>query len=236
MQKRDYIYLGIITILGIVVLVQGFNKKTQNIPNNTYNYKTDTTYLKKEYKELREEIKTLKKGLEGMVKTPPKNIYYYNTTQVTNPIDKIPDSLVYIVPKTNEKIVIADNYIKNFPKADKLIDFTLTREQLVMGLVDISGVVKQKDWPIYLDRYDYYWYGNSLHNIKREKEYKYSDPDIWKKLYINAGYDYIQQRAQVGIDYGVEIGRFKIQAGANLTIDKIPEMYGTTTIHYRLFK
>ena len=79
------------------------------------------------------------KWVKDYSKTPPTVIYNY-TTETSGTVEKIPDSIIVILDSLKERIAISDNYIKNFPKNDKLIDFTLDDKNLDITTLSIDGV------------------------------------------------------------------------------------------------
>lgn len=237
MVKTNTIYLGIIGLLVIALILRGCGDKPVIVDH--YNYVTDTTYSSRQYKELFKQIAGLE---EKLSKTPPKEIIYYPTPDPSNVIiEKIPDSLlVYIVDLKNEndslRIVISDKYIKNYPRADKLIDFKLTQEAFDITSLDIKGDIKTGNYPLYLDTYDYYWKENSLHHIKRDKPNKIKIPNQWDQLYVNAGYDFIVQSPTLKIDYSKTFGRFRVGTTGQIYIEENPNLRADIVLGYRLLK
>lgn len=235
-MKKDIFYIACIGVLAIA-LVYTYTGEPKINKVKDYVYKTDTIYSNQKFEEVIKRLDKLEKV--QLEKTPPKEIIYYPN----NPdsldkviIEKIPDSLVVYISQLEKSLAIADNYIKNYPSADKLIDFQLSFDNLDISTVDIQGNKKKQDFPLYLDRYNYIWSENELNKYTRKSKITLNNNDTWKKLYFYTGYDYIHSSPKFEMDYQVDFGRFRIKVDSDLLIQTNPELNGSIGLGYRLIK
>lgn len=238
MQKSSIFLLAIIGLLVLILMVERCGDKPEPINENVYNtYTTDTTHFNRAYRTLLEEVKGLEERLE---ETPPTEVRYYTTP---NPemvtIEKIPDSILVYIGELEERleIAISDKYIKNYPNADKLVDFQLTRDLFDITTLTIAGETKESRTPLYLDQYNYYWDNNTLYHERREKPYTPPNQNVWNQLYIEPGYDLLHQAPRLGLEYDVKMGRFKISTETyTLFHTNGTQLYGNAKLGYRLLK
>lgn len=236
MYKKDKYYLIIISILVITLIIfKGCEKPQQ--PINHYTYTTDTLYHAKKYEALLTKFSSVQKDLKKLKETPPKTINYYTTPNPeTITIEKVPDSLILYIEDLKEKIAISDKYIKNYPKNDKLIDFQLTRDSLDIATLTIKGDTKKQTFPMYLDNYNYFWAENRLLRKDRKSIYKYKDPNKWNQLFFKVGYDLLYFSPNLGLDYHIDLGRFRLQAESNMLIISETPFTFNINLGYRLLK
>lgn len=238
MEKNTNIYIVIIGLLLLVIILKDCTARRPVVIDNKYNYTTDTVYSKKQYEDMVKRIKGLEKILR---ETPPKKVVYY---PVDNPgstiIEKIPDSLlVYITDLTREndslRVAISDKYIKNYPTASKLINFKLTLDNMDITTLDINGQLAEANYPLYLNQYEYYWVDNTLkHNEVPQKKVK--TPNQWNQLYFNGGYDFLNNKPLIGVDYYKTFYKFRLGAEANITVEPDPQLRTQLKLGYRLFR
>lgn len=233
MKNSHTFYLAIIGLLALALLTRGSGKVTHK--QDVYNtYETDTTFSKKVYKDIVSRIDGLEKKLE---ETPPREIIYYPSDPEEMIIEKIPDSILVYIGELEEKVAISDDYIKNFPRAHKLVDFRMTREKLDITTVALDGQVSQRNYPLALNEYDYYWANNSLKHIDSDSPYKETKWGGLKDLYLNIGYEFLQGAPLLGVDYQLKYNGFKLSTQASSIIN--PEgikLRGDIKLGYRLFK
>lgn len=226
--------IGIIILLVLYILIDKHLSKPINI-ENPYTHLPDTVYVESDYKT---EVQKLKEAIDKLSNTPPKVIYHYEKPYDSiTVIEKIPDSLLLYIGELQERIAISDQYIKNFPKNSKLVDFKLHMEDLNIGLLDIEGNLTKSQYSLFLTHYEYYWEDNQLKHRLRDKPYKFKANDRWKQLFINAGYDYTSREFKTGIDYNLYfLDRFRVRTNFDVTIESNPEFYGTIDLGFRLLK
>lgn len=231
---RDTIFVILIGILIIAAIIKGCkgDEKDKVINNNPYIYKTDTIKSTENFKELYD--KMVKKLDEKSNVTPTKTVIYYQTPNPKNiSIEKIPDSLLVYIDSLKNKIAISDAYIKNFPKNDKLITMGLEKNNLNITTLDIEGKTKTQEYPLYLDKFGYQWYDNSLHHyeVKQRKDLK----NVFNQFYIYGGYNVISKTPNLGAEYFILLKRFKLGANANVTFEKQSMTNFGFTLGYRVF-
>lgn len=236
MNNSHIFYLAIIGLLVLALLMRGGEKVTHK--QDIYQtYTTDTIFSKKVYQDILSRID----GLEEKLKeTPPKEVIYYpeyDTIEKPVIVERVPDSILLYIGALKEKISISDKFFKNFPKAHKLVDFQLTRENFNVSTVDLGGNVIQRKYPLALNEYDYYWANNTLRHLEAEDPYSPSKWGSFNELYLNLGYEVIQSAPLLGVDYQLRYSKFKLSTQANsiITPDGI-KLRGDVKLGYRLFK
>lgn len=235
MQRKDLYYVICIGLLLIALFVRGCNNKpnTESVTQKTaYKYITDTIEVDKGFEEKYNEMLYLYKKAK---QTPPLTVTYYKTLDPENIyIEKIPDSILLKIDSLEQRILISNKYLKNFPKADKLISFDLQKDSLKITTLNISGQTIKKDYPLYFNLFKYSWYDNELHNIKT-KDLTKTKKNILNQLYLNGGYDFINQKPTIGGEYFILLSRFKIEAISEFTIEPTPKLSAGAKLGYRLF-
>ena len=231
---RDTFFVITIAILVIALLIKscGNDRQVVTQTKNLYKYKTDTVYVNSEYKGKYENLVKYY-SRKGKV-TPPKTVTIWkqgNTEYIT--LEKVPDSILVHIDSLNHKLAISDQYIKNFPKNDKLVNFGLKLDSLNITTISIDGVTKTKDYPLYLDKFGYQWYDNELHhyNVKQKSKLK----NKLNQFYINGGYDFYYQRPTIGAEYFIIMDKFKLGANSNLIIQPETKINLGLNLGYRLF-
>lgn len=225
-----------IILLLVIALITGECSGTQE-PKMVYEYVTDTIEVKSEYKGRYEKLlKQFEK--EKLTTTPPKKVIEYLPSKLEYiEIEKIPDSILVLVDSLKgeiHRLVISDNYIKNFPENDKLITFSLTEKDLDITTVDIKGDIREKNYPLYLDRYEYIWLDNELKHNTRENQKK-PNKQPFSETYINAGYEFIGKVPTLSIEQDFNISRFKLGIDANVLLRQSDNIYLGAKLGYRLF-
>ena len=230
---KDLFLLIVIGILSIALMFKQCSEpqvitKTKDV----YKYKTDTVYVNNGYKEKYDEIVKLYNKKSKV--TPPKTVTIYKDSKPNDiVIYKIPDSLSLQIATLKRRINIADNYIKNFPKNDKLIDFKLIKDSLNITTLNIDGITSKKEYPLYLDLYGYSWYDNELHNFKVKNNV--INKNRFNQMYLYTGYDLLKQSPALGLEYYLIINKFKVGANSMLLINKDSNFVLSINIGYRLF-
>lgn len=242
--KKDYTYLLFILVLLLVLVITQCSDNRGKKDVRNYDYKTDTIYSSNKFKDLETMIEELGKKVK---ETPPREVVYYKTDNPKNVvIEKIPDSLILYIGDLkdslnkikSERVSISDKYIKNYPEAGKLINFTLNIDSLNLALLNIDGNIEELKYPLYLDKYNYYWSDDKLVYVDRKnKPDLLKDNTRWKNLYINVGYEFIYLKPTFDITYDIKLGRFKLGLESGLVYyDKDPLFFTKAKLGFRLLK
>jgi hypothetical protein len=227
MKSREYFFIALIILLGIIIYFKGCGDNNVE-PKVEYKYKTE--YVKVEVPfEVIKGIKT---------KTPPKMVIKWKKLPVPYKVEVIPDSLKLLIKNLEDSlnsVLIDKSFLTHFPKASKLISFNLKYDTLNITTLNINGETKSNIYPMDFDNYKYQWYDNKLHH---EDYDKVSDKnfDRWKQLYLQGGYDFIQQAPLIDLNYNISIKRVKVSAGTTMHLTTDPFITGTAKIWFRLFK
>lgn len=176
-MKNILITILIITIIGLTVHTYLNNDKITE-PGIEYKYITDTITDSIPY--------PVPKPYKVLV--PPKTVVEY----ITDPsqLDSIKVLLSekdIIITSLQDSIYISQNFLKLFPPNPKLIGLGLSMDSLSLGLLNISGQISKKIWPLYLEKYNYKWDHQNGLSLKPTK-IKYKTPVGY---YIGGGMDFM---------------------------------------------
>lgn len=155
-MKKSLI-ISLITIIAGLIIWDSFIRKYP-IPDPViiidYQYDTDTIW--------RDTLYLI--GDPYPVPTPPRTIIRYEMDSVALNYFKLTISKQNIyIASLLDTISIHQNYIKQFPKNPKLLELSLIKDSLSLGLLQIFGRAEKKNWPINLNRFNYRWdYVNGL--------------------------------------------------------------------------
>lgn len=237
MKKSEKISWAIAGLLLIALLVEIFARKTPTIPENPYaEVRTDTIFVGRDYSK---QFNRLQKQIDDLKSTPPTQVIYYKPEKTPPAVitqERIPDSLILYIADLKERLAISESFITQYPKASKLISGSLTRNNFKLALLQTDGLVKEQEFDIYLDGYNYYWSNNELRHEKRKRPYKYKDPARWKQLYLNFGRDFLEKQNILSLDYQLLLNRIRIRSELDLILQKNTTLRNKVTLGYRLFK
>lgn len=230
MNSRDKYFLGIIGLLILIIILRGCGDK----PNPTkpdYKYITDTLYVDKPY----QVIKTVTKI------TPPKTIIKWKRDTVTQwkikyPQDSSSSTLTLNTPDSSQQIKIDEAFLTQYPGNSKLINADLSLDSFKITTLNIQGQIQTEIYPMYYDRYQYQWYDNKLHREKIKPK-KVKDPDRFKQLYVNVGYELLSASPFIGVDYQITLlKKLRFTANTQIDLQTIPTLRVEGKIGYRLTK
>ena len=227
MKKKDIFFLSVILILIIVIILKGCGGNNGD-GKITYKYKTDTLKVEVPY-EVEVEVEKV---------TPPKLVIKWKDRPVPYEVQVVPDSLKLLIKNLEDSlqsVLIDKKFLTNFPKASKLINFDLKFDTLNITTLDIAGETESNIYPMDFDNYKYQWYDNALHHEDFKKK-KPKDKTKWKQLYMDGGYDFIQQSPLLGINYNVKFSRVRVSAGTTMHLQPVPIITGTAKVGFRLLK
>lgn len=200
-----------------------------------YNY---TTQVIKSDKDYDEEINKLLCEIEDLRNTPPKKVIKYKVKDSISIIYQIPDSLVVYIEKLKDSIKIHKDYIRNYPRANKLITFELGKDNINLGLLSIDGNLTKQFYPLYLDQYNYIYEDNILKHFPKENKLTLTPKRNidFTNLHLMFGYDFFIKDPYTSINYSLDMGRFRFNSELGLTINKSPSMAYKVLFGYRLLK
>lgn len=142
--------LIIILLSGILVWALFFRKVPTPDPivSISYQYKTDTVWKDTLYVP----------GKPYPVPTPPKYITkYISDTALINALRiQLSESQV-IITGLKDSIAISKNYLKQYPRNPKLIAFNIKKDTMALGLLQITGQVEEREWPVDFTAWNYNW-------------------------------------------------------------------------------
>lgn len=225
-DSRIYL-LAIIGILLIIIWYSGCNNKP--IPGKLeYKYKTDAIYGDQPFKP----------STNIKEKTKPLILIEWKKVRVPYKVEVIPDSLKLLIRNLEDSlasIIIDKEFLTNFPKASKLINFDLFHDTLNITLMGIDGKTKSHIYPMDFHNYKYQWYDNELHH----KESKYKDKKDnakFKQLYLDGGYDFFNQSPLLDMNYQINMGRLRLTASSGMYINSNPQLNAQLKMGIRLLR
>jgi hypothetical protein len=234
MRNVHIFYVLVITILLIVIGIKSCDKdNTKDLSD--YKYKTDTVQIDKDYQSQYNKLMKEYSKMKRMKETPPKTVKEYITKEIKGNVVKVPDSIIVYIDSTKKKTSIADNYIKSFVDKDKLINFKLVKDSFNLSTIAIDGKTITREYPLFLEKYDYYWYDNTLHHLPTKKKFSEKVKGKFNNMYINGGYDFMQKSPTIGAEYFIPLGKFKIGTDATLYIQQNPQINLNLKLGYRVF-
>ena len=221
----------IITIIILVLIIflkdcKGKDDDSEVDIETVYLYKTDSIYKEKYFK--------LKKEFDN--KTPPKEVVIWKPglTKIDT-MYIVPNDIIFYIEGLEESIRVSKQFLAQYPHNHKLIEFNLKRDSLDITTLDKEANMVTKKYPLYLNHFKYRWVKNELsHDEISYKENK--DKLKWDELYFNYGFRVESSKHNLGFEYNLRPGRFKVDLESNFTIEQNPKLYINAKIGYRLFK
>jgi len=177
-MKNTFIILLILAIIGLIVWDIFFRKDPPQETVVNYEYVTDTVYVDIPY-----EVIKYKKIL-----TPPQTIKIYeiDSTAIKDLEWMIFDQEL-LIEGYKQTIALHENYIKQYPTNPKLIAMVLGRDSLSLALLQITGQVVERSWPLDLNWFKYNWNYNS--NLTRHPTKPPPIEDSFIQFFVGGGVD-----------------------------------------------
>lgn len=173
-------------------------------------------------------------------KVIPKTITYWDTVYVPT-IEYINykpgDKDVVIKDKDKPEIVYDTRFLTLYPNNPKLIQFKLIKDYLDIDLLNTDGNITSTRYPIFLDNVEYQWIDNQLNQSPfKSTKNKLSNNIRFKGLYTNVGYDLYSKLPTTGLEYNIELYRFKLDGEINTTFNNTNPLSAQVKIGYRIIK
>lgn len=228
---RTFLIIGFISIALLIINNHCNCKKPISPidPETVYIYETDSIY-KDKYFELKKELDK---------KTQPKTVIIYKEAEPRiDSVKFIPGELVLYIKGLEEEIIIKDGFLSQYPHNDKLITFDLDLDNLSITTLNKDAKTITKEYPLYLYNFKYQWRDNELFGeIIKDRTPFNKEKTQWNNLFLNTGYDFmIYEKPNLGLEYNLDLGRFKFDTEINTTISDKPQLYFNSKIGYRLLR
>lgn len=237
-NKRPTWYIWIIVGIVLGVLAMVLLNKCGNGPNKETVYKTDTLY---------QEI-LVHDTTKVTVEVPPKKVIIYKPGVWDPERVLHVDSSFYdkwwvdtsglevgteegmqhwdqVKPEdypTNESVFDRlgklSSYQRSYPFASKFLEARFKRDSLSLIVLDTSGTIIERNWPVFYDRYGYVldWRG-ALNKYDLQNPGKVDKPktplsfrSIWTQGYVDASYSLVHGGLVTSADYLVGYKNFGI--------------------------
>lgn len=225
MGKNIYILLLLLTIGGLLTWYFFFRKDPVPEQVISYQYVTDTVYVDKPY-----EV-----PVPYSVPTPPRTITVYkvDTAAVEN-LKLILHQRELRIAGLLDTISLHQNYLKQYPSNPKLVGLSLSRDTLNLGLLQISGQIEERSWPIDLNAWAYNWNFNSDLSRHATQPPPIKKPELFQ-LFVGGGADLLAPSPYGSLRAEFHIKKFRIYSDANLLF-KIPEASNVRIgLEYRIY-
>lgn len=224
-NKVINIILLLVIIVGVIYFKWFYKPEPEHILDPNIQWKTDTLKVPTPY--------PVPKPYP--VKVPPRIVKVFETdTSLIDSLKLLLSEDSILINGLESQISIHKNYLKQFPHNPKLIQLGLQFDTLSLVLLDVSGVVSEKSYPLFTEFYNYQWLDNNF----TRKDNKRKPPQ--SKTYLNykagLGYDilyltpYLQGEVSKGISNFEVYGRIgiglldnsssEIKLGANYNFGK----------------
>ena len=219
----------LLSLVGLIILYQIFFVK--------YNKPSDVAMVKYITKEIIKEVPydipaedKNEKPVQPLIITKwlPSQVIEIDSARIIN------DYLI-IHKKEGPVETIKTNFLVLYPNAPKLLDFNLNREYLNITTFTKDSKVITNTYPLYLDTQEYIFRDNSINTIERKEPITKSQMK-WNELYVNTGYDVRTKLPTTGLEYNLNLGRFKLDLNSRVIINTDPTLDLNAKIGYRLFK
>ena len=207
-MKKTPIIILITIIIGLIIWDTFIREHKIPDPIITidYQYVTDTIWKDTLYL----------KGDPYPIPTPPKYLIRYkiDSTLIKNLKLILSEKNLYIAG-LKDTITLHKSYLKQFPNNPKLIELSLIKDTIELGLLQISGQAESKQWPIDLNRFDYKWdYVNDL--TRRNTKSPPIKEKFFAEYFVGGGYNLLYSSPY--IDFSAEKGLQRIWLYSNIQI------------------
>ena len=238
-MKKTFEIIGIIAILGIVsysfyymYFIRGKEKEDFKLNNYQTQYVIDSLTLSK---------------LLGSIQ-PTKGEVYVKPIVITNYIIDSISQINYHIKLENDKLKLINENLKDSleinkrfltisPKSSKLLLSTVAIDTLSYMLLDITGQVTNKKYPINLNQFSYKFTNDSLFATKLNK----TNENINSKkkslgLNIQTGYEILYSKPFIGVEIEKTLWKINFSSELNINIHKTPTMFFGIKAKYRIWE
>lgn len=207
-MKKLLIIILIISIIGLIVWDSFIRKHSIPKPITLidYQYSTDTVWVDTLYLI----------GDPYPVPTPPRTIIRYEMDSVAlNYLKLIISKQRIYIAGLKDTITLHENYLKQFPSHPKLIELSLIKDSIMLGLLQISGQAESKQWPIDLNRFKYRWdYINDLTRIETKLPPIEEKP--FAEYFVGGGVDLLWRSPYISGKIEKDLTRIRLYCNANI--------------------
>jgi len=177
-----------------------------------YEYTTDTIFVQVPY-----EV-----PVPYSVPTPPLTVTIYKVDSAAiQGLRLIIADQELKITGLKDTISLHENYIKQYPRNPKFLSMELNRDSLNLGLLQISGQIEERSWPIDLNAWSYNWNFDSDLSRHATQPPPIKKPELFQLL-IGGGADLLASSSYGSLRAEFHIKKFRIYSDANLLF-KIPE-------------
>lgn len=196
--------LGLVIGILIMLWINRCNRINGSIIDPiTQNGKTDTLVklryvhdtVKVPYQVVKTEVVTL---YRDKPQAPPGTKIVYTDT----------GSIKVVYKDRPDTINIDEQFLFNYPTSPKLLTARIFKSKFQADLYYINNEVKNQEWPMDLDKYDYVWEDEVFKAVTKKKPKE----KIRGTSEMSALYDPLNQAARLELDYTLRYKRFGLMA------------------------
>lgn len=204
MNKSQLLILILIGIIfGLIFIpIRNYRKKISQLEQLKFQGKTDTIYIP--------EIFQIPEPYEIPISPSEIKIYEKDTLPKFSIFTLEGNDIILSNPLNNDSLKVSKNFINQFPHNSKLLNLELTRTQLNLGLLNISGIPQSYNYSIDLENYKYSYIENQLTAKKLSTFKKIS-------LYMDTYYQYriFNNFHDIGLNLNLDTKSLKYKIGIN---------------------
>lgn len=176
------------------------------------------------------------------VEVPPHTVIIHDTVPDPHILVRM-DSLLRVLDSTNKKpeVPISLNYIKQYPKASKLIMASFKEDTISLSLLNIDGKITSNIYPVNYKSNDYLFLNNSLSTAKRKTRAQLDEASktpfiVFDGTYINYKRDFINRADGIDADIGITLkDKLRFKGYGELWINGPQTNSAGLKVGYRLF-
>lgn len=134
------------------------------------------------------------------------------------------DSLLKLVDSLGIELAsVNKSFLTQFPNSSKLIGGTFELDTFKLDLLDISGNITTQIFPVNYNRFKYTYTNNKL-GADKVKDTGKNKRKLHHSLYVNAGYDIINNMPIISSDYYIRYKKLQLDIEPRLTIESQPQL------------
>lgn len=174
----------------------------------------------------------------NIITIPPYTIIKYKDYPNQNQIKCEKDSLIRVIDSLGKLLAtINPKYLTQFPTSPKLVGGLFKLDTLKLDLLKIDGKIESYIYQTSYQNYNYLWKDGQIHANPIESITtvpQKTKEKLNQALYINGGYNFLNQKPLISADYYIRYRKFQINVEPKITLEKNPTLELNGKIGYRL--
>lgn len=217
--KHILIVLGTLLIVWAIFQIPSCESKPKPQYWEDPNFKPETVYVDKPYPV---------KGDSFPYKVPPIVVIKWKDRIIPGHINCIDDSLILVIDSLGREMrKVNKQFLLQFPESPKLVGGLFKLDTMKLDLLETTGSITSKVYPVDYNRFEYEWHNNSI-RAKELTNKKPTGSSQGKKLnhsfYVQAGYSILSKVPIISSDYYLRYKRLQLDLEPRVTIEKNPTL------------